>query len=166
MKEHPLACGTGQQVAARSCALAKGSYSAARRRSSARNSDPTRRASAARCHHRAESVPHLRPTRLEVAPFGFAPLIHGAGSDNRPFQDQEAHPPATFATTNLASRRDASRCRSRRRIEPTPHSSLPTYWRWRNSAFTKVDDASVGNARLIPNRLLLTAQTLNYDVIT
>jgi hypothetical protein len=34
--------------------------------------------------------------RRRVAPSGYAPLIHGAGSDNRPFQDQGAHPPFMF----------------------------------------------------------------------
>jgi hypothetical protein len=42
----------------------------------------------------------------------------------------------------------------------------PTYWRWRNSVLDKVNEACVGNARLIPNRLLVTAQALDYDVIT
>jgi hypothetical protein len=51
-------------------------------------------------------------------------------------------------------------------LSQRPTLPYPTYWRWRNSAFTKVNDASVGNARLIPNRLLLTDQILNYDVLT
>jgi hypothetical protein len=49
--------------------------------------------------------------------------------------------------------------------ELSQHPTLPypTYWRWRNSAFTEANDASVGNTRLIPNRLPLTAQTLKLS---
>jgi hypothetical protein len=44
--------------------------------------------------------------RRRVAPSGYAPLIHGAGSDNRPFQTKELiHPLCSFAAANLASRR-------------------------------------------------------------
>ena len=54
-----------------------------------------------------ESSPDCRPRQLEVAPSERA--IHGAGSDNHPFQAQEARPPATFLRYGQPGRQSPNR---------------------------------------------------------